>query len=439
MNILSKKILTCIFINCIFLSFDIDAQVNTDFSIYGVMSMSTDIKTHAHEATQYDDSDTSFLSLLLRLEKDTFYVVDTLNFDHNLNNTMRSIVQHKQQKFFVFVEKDMYDYYDPSVAESDQLPNSEYFALLDYSNIPFKLRKLKADSITPFAGAAGPALASYNINGEYYWPYTLDKSYFLLSRQMNTSYRLSDFDRMRNYHVENMPGYSSLKSYTYVFHPDHGYILDRNSLSNWREWSQLIDFDYPSEEEDGGKYKSFKILHHTTNSKYTIGKKTGAEAYFIRDNQSLVWDTLSLPCNKFSIYEDNYLFGTLMKYGSSSNFNSIIGGHKKEDLKEYSKLYANKPNTENLTGKIFVFHIPTRKNVFFQGKDIDTELLAFEKGWIYFRDYDSIKKVRFNEKSLSFDSDSIQTIMKNKDLVPNIHHLFFAPKSGIEIEYVIPK
>lgn len=422
----------CVF----FLTFNINAQSAEDLSIHAIMSMSTDLRTHSHEATQFDRSDTSFLSLLLRLGTDTIHVVDTLNFDYRLNNTMRSIVHHKQHKFFVLVEKDMYDYYRPSFPESNLISNSEYFTVFDYSNSPFVIRKLKTDSLVPFSGAAGPSLASYEINGEYYWPYTLDETYYLLSKKMDVSFRLKDYDRMRDYYVENMPGYSTLRSYTYVFNPNEGCILERNSFLKWQEWGCFNDFDYPIEKEDGSKHKSFKIYFHTDKSKYTIGKKSHEKKkYFIRNNRTLQWDTLILPGNQFSVYAEDFLYGTL---SSRSYYKKVPGFNievNKDVATRYTRKYSSYPELSTLTGVFFIYHIPSKKCIYYKGKDIDTELLALRDGWAYFRVYDTIKKIKFNEKYLSFDYESEVNLAHDQNFVPNVHHIFFAPKNKTIIEH----
>jgi hypothetical protein len=66
-------------------------------------------------------------------------------------------------------------------------------------------------------------------------------------------------------------------------------------------------------------------------------------------------------------------------------------------------------------------------------------LLQIENDWIYYREFDEIHRIRLNNSKLDYDIKTDELLCKDKDIIPNVHHIFWAKKSKLKVEYVKPK
>lgn len=92
-----------------------------------------------------------------------------------------------------------------------------------------------------------------------------------------------------------------------------------------------------------------------------------------------------------------------------------------------------------MTGKFFIYYVPTQQEIEYKGNDLDTELLFIKDDWVYFRDFDKIKRVRQEVVSFSLDKTSEVTICNDREMIPNVHHIFWASDAPIKVESLSPK
>ena len=71
-------------------------------------------------------------------------------------------------------------------------------------------------------------------------------------------------------------------------------------------------------------------------------------------------------------------------------------------------------------------------------KDKDSEVLTIRKDWIYYRVFDEIRKVFLNREKKEINWDTEEIVIKDRDRIPYVHHIFWAPKSELIEEWITP-
>jgi len=430
------------------------SKINKE-SLYLIMSHSKKIFTHQHESSTYNASDTSFISLLLSVEKDHLIVVDTLNYDIKLNNMVNSVTHYDEFKFVTIseIEKDNLTREQFSRRDPNYIIRS-YFNILDYST--GDIVKRKGESGLVGHGTSGDN-SGFIINGNFMYvckpnqDLTDGKSYYYITDKFSKVERpLTDKEWMENYYVKSHSGYRPNWYYNYVI-DTLGNIRHRNSAEEDPYKWEIYKFDYPKVKSESKLVYSLNIVYNTNESKYLIGYKAidGPDqpkgyitTFYLQNKFSKQWKELKkLPSAKFNVYKEDYLYGSLFdfKYIQGEALRDTIAKYEMRNPKKYSTKYATTPNTTFMTGKFFIYHVPTQRILDYKGQDIDTELLYIKDDWVYYRDFDKIKRIKLDISTFSLNPKSEETLCQDHEMIPNVHHIFWASDKPIKVEWLSPK
>ncbi len=435
-------------------------------SLYLIMSHSKKTFTHQHESRSYKASDTSFISLLLSVEKGHLKVVDTLNYDIKLNNMVNSVTHYDEFNFITFSEAEKDNLTREEFSRRD--PNyiiKSYFNILDYSN--GNIVKRKGESGLVGHGTSGDN-SGYIIDGNFMYvckpnqDLSNGKSFYYVTDKFSKIIRpLTDKEWMENYYVKSHSGYRPNWYHTYPI-DTLGNIRHRKSAEEDPYKWEIYNFEYPRVKSEAKLVYSFNIVYNTNKSKYLIGYKAIKSKYLIgykaidgpdqpkgyktiyykQDKITRQWTELkNLPSEKFNVYKDEYLYGTIMDHKNihGEALEDTIAKYEIKNPKKYSTKYATTPNTTFMTGKFFIYHVPTQKVIEYKGQDIDTELLFIKDDWVYYRDFDKIKRIKLNTESFTLNPKTEETLCQDREMIPNVHHIFWASDKPIEVEWLSPK
>ncbi|MBK7008563.1 MAG: hypothetical protein IPH94_02695 [Saprospiraceae bacterium] len=425
---------------------------------YLIMSHSNDINTHKHIKSSYKASDTSFVSLLLSFDKGKINVIDTLNYDIRMNNMVSSVTHYDEFCFFTIGEgeKDNSKNITELLTRGENYMFRSFFNILDYSSGNIIKRKAEVDSLPIPHGTSGDEMG-YIIDGNFMFvckpnkDLSNGKSFYNLTDKYSKIVRpLTDKEWMQNYYIKSHAGY--IPNWYYNFVCDTlGNILHRNSSEdNPYKW-EIFNFDYPRVKSEAKAVSGLNILYNTNKSKFLIGFKQVRSEYqkkglvspiYKKDKQTSQWTELkNLPSIQFSVYKDEYLYGTIMDHKNihGEALEDTIAKYEMRNPKKYSTKYATTPNTTFMTGKFFIYHVPTQRVIEYKGQDIDTELLFIKDDWVYYRDFDKIKRIKLDISTFSLNSKSDKTLCQDREMIPNVHHIFWASEKPIEVEWLSPK
>ena len=125
--------------------------------MYLVMFHDLNVESYSHESTDYKASDTSLVSLLLSVKNNRIDIVDTLNYDRRLNNSVTFVINHDEYDFITIgeYEKDKSHFREEFLANGKNYKFKGYFAILDYSNENIIKRKAEPRLLTPRHGISG--------------------------------------------------------------------------------------------------------------------------------------------------------------------------------------------------------------------------------------------------------------------------------------------
>lgn len=425
---------------------------------YLIMSHSNDIYSHKHIISSYKASDTSFASLLLSFDKGKLKVVDTLNYDIKLNNMVNSVTHYDEFGFFTIgeEEKDNSKNITELLARGENYIFRSFFNIIDYSSGNIIKRKAEVDSLPDPHGASGDE-SGYIVDGIFMYickpnkDYSQGKSIYCVCDKYSKTVRpLTDKEWMENYYVKSHSGYIPNWYYNFVI-DTLGNIRHRNSaVEDPYKWD-IYNFDYPKVKSEAKLVYSFIIAYNTNNSKYLIGYKAidgpdqpkGYKTIFYKQEKiTRQWTVLkNLPSAKFNVYKDEFLYGTIMdhKYIHGEALEDTIAKYEIKNPKKYSTKYATTPNKTFMTGKFFIYHVPTQRVIEYKGQDIDTELLFIKDDWVYYRDFDKIKRIKMDVSTFSLNPKSEETLCQDREMIPNVHHIFWASDKPIEVEWLSPK
>ncbi|MCB0660968.1 MAG: hypothetical protein KDC04_08530, partial [Saprospiraceae bacterium] len=211
--------------------------------------------------------------------------------------------------------------------------------------------------------------------------------------------------------------------------------LKSGHTDDFDSWGDA-DFQGPIKSEDKEKYEGFTIFYLTPSSTFLIGKKDlinnsandSLITYWYLDKRTQEWDTFNLSkfYSNFNVYNDAYLYGTGMNNLRFLSNADTISNLLEENSKFYSDSLGLIPIKQTLTGKFFIFHIPSKTFCEYLGNTQDTEVIQIIDDWIYYRDYDEIRRMKINHTSKIYDISTNELVVKDKYRVPMIHHLFFS-------------
>lgn len=406
-------------------------------NLYFISSNSEDISMleYSREDPVWDDTRILF-NCIWKLNNDTLMLIDTLNFNPK-NNTHLLYLMHQDYDNCIIIkerDRDNWQYLDAHPSESDE--NENYISIFRYGSDTLEVLKINIKNLPTKFSLFG--LNCYFFNGnilffigsdykipEYDYFITKNGDFIHEKRiwDINSLFVKTESSAMiRFFQTNRYPGGKNgrLKS---------GHTEDFDS---WED----ADFQVPSMPGDMEKYRGFSVLYNTPDARYIIGKKDLKEAnlsdslitYWYYDKSNSLWDTFQLHHSylNFNVYNESYMFGTGISDLRFSNNSDTISKLLFENAKMYSDSLGLIPLIQNLTGKFFIYHIPSKTYCEFVGKTPDTEVIQIIDGWIYYREYDEIRRMKLNNFSNQYSLSDSELVVKDKYRVPMIHHLFLS-------------
>lgn len=387
----------------------------------------------------------TYLNLLFRMENDTLHIIDTLNINPAGKFRTDNIIHVKNGKWIYLSEKSRYNKEDYPDADDD------WVTVFDYSNIPFiKRRFIESSDGQRFLRSFTSGFQTENrttlIN-------KVVGSDILIWFYMNNKVEYNEINVQKPVEFGHFStgGYSNIETN----HSVNRYWLDTlgNLALRWQKLGPGVKppsapFKVPEQFLNPKYHNFFKLVINNGSSDWMVGR--GGKGVILSDTlivynkKSKKWSQ-SIKFPEFfslDIYKD-FIYGTEADF--NSNLDSLLTPDiLEESISDFNRRGSNKysqvPFMLDHTGKLFIYHIPTKKMIEWDNKDLDSEMLTVKDGWIYYRVFDEIRKVPLNEKKVKIVWDKQEVVIKNIDVIPHVHNIFWAPKTDhIVEEWITPK
>ncbi len=429
-----------------------------------VMFTSRDVDSEFWDVRNEKEMDRTLPSILWRLEGDSLVLLDTLNFysesdtDFELSE-MYLCRQFTERKWIYMMEREFFPiYYYPKATETDSfLDEDTFLSTLDYSGDDIIIRRLRCSEYTPFKSYSLYSM-SYFENNKIMYEYSFDKNSnhygdFIISKYLNDGHEMRKNTFIDSFYVKDESGMFYREHQLFLIRKDNqikNTIYERNKYETLEDWPEN-DMNIPASDDEYKYYSRFEFLLYTPQNRYIIGKKQrhkpnpdSLELYYVFDKETQIWDTIYMPndVRNFNVYKDRYLYGTIWgrkSYckGYKSSKDCVLAFIKKYP-KKYSWKYSNYPNLANCSGKFFIYDLEKRKYVEMKAEDRDAELIEIIDGWIYYRVYDEIRRMKLGLEPNYFDKSTVEVLVKNKEVIPNVHHIFLKGKCPVVEEWITP-
>jgi hypothetical protein len=401
----------------------------------------------------YPDLEKYFYTILWRLEGDSLVVVDTLNYNPEVSSELNYIYHFAEQKWFLFSEsyKDSKSNYN-AFNYGEDYPAAE--SILDYNDGNLILRRydqrINPESVSKDrTNIMGMFIVKDKVivRSEFHTTDPMSKWYGTDRLSNRYEFHLEDFQNPIEYGV---PGFQSNPG-GFAFTFDSVGIL----RLGWRIYEKFVWKNQPVawlQVPDSMKLTKARLgikicrpdLDYIVIMPYFYDVKKDESIYYntwIMNKKTKVWDKIHLQrgITFFSSYKE-WIYGTeRLKKVYNINLDSFYNiNNKYKD--RYSTRYAEPAPVYNLsTGKLFFYHIPSKKMIIYDTDDFDSELLTIKDDWIYFRVFDELRRIKLNIENITIDFNSEQLLSKNTEIVPNVHHIFFAKKQPLKVEWITPK
>ena len=454
-----KKILFIL----IFVWFAIDnlqsQNLKDSLYLHLVMFTSRDLYTYFDDPTTDEEMDSTKKALLWRLESDSLKLLDTLNLDPSQNNIteMYECKQFSEKKWIYIMEREFFPtYFVPKATEQDSfLSEDTFISVLDYSGDSIIIRRLKGSQYNPFYKYS-LYTEDYYYDAQLWHLYSYDLSpfkVFIISKSLENGHEIKKDIYADSFYIKRESGIFSRFNAFFMIRKDNEVkkrVFERNKYPTLEDWPKS-DMIIPVGEDEYKYYSSFEFLLRTPQNRYIIGRKKrhkpntdSLELYYVFDKETQIWDTIYMPndVRNFNIYKDRYLYGTLWRKCTYCRDykpvrDSVLALIKKYP-KKYSWKYSNYPNLAHCSGKFFIYDLERRKYVEMKAEDRDAELIEIIDGWIYYRVYDEIRRMKLGLEPDYFDKSTVEVLVKNKEVIPNVHHIFLKEKCPVVEEWITP-
>lgn len=416
--------------------------------MYLLMSSSTDHISHwDSKALNPITTDTTKPAVLYMLDRGGIKSIDTINFDQKKGSIMPECRHFDEFKYFYIREKGFKGSWvsDKSGTYYDTYSEGNFVSVLDYSGDTIVLRKANADSIAQSCNLLGGK--TYFLNNELYYSFSqceyqvnyhrnvIDK-YFNIIALGEQEFIYNQYQRS-----ESNSFYRMSSEAGFPFNKKRRLVLNIDSRINKEDWKEVY-FQFPYK-VDIKKYFSILYLLKTEKANKEVlykilysGSTDSITTYYIHDKITKRLDSMNTHFNilGMNLYKNYLGFGTLI-------LNSKYSKNKTKDMpaiSRYSNKYGPIPNLQYNTGKFFIWDL--NKNDFrtYSFDDNDTELLSIHEDWVYYRIYDEIRRIKLSDLNTKNYKQKTELLYKDKERVPHIHHVFWAPEMRFKVEYVKP-
>jgi hypothetical protein len=398
-------------------------------NIYLVMAYIDDYTRYKHEPSNTINRE--YKKIIYKIDSDSLLIFDTLNVAKN--HAMNNLVQFSDENLIYFEERDMYEGISP-----------RFFSFLDTKDDSIIIKRYDSSMDASFLGYAW-YLNTFKCK---------DLLYIKIEQQPGVLYgdavnrnfekkevELEDF---RNVYNEGLTS-GFQRGIGYLFH----YPLDNyNKLkitTGQKKYEDMPDapVQIPVELRDT-LIKSVGVEINTQN--YFVGRGyyrndslniNRPTYYWIYDKQMDTWDTLIFSGSEIFNFKicSNWMYGTRSLKDDSASKRKRLGSEEYEKLlNEEVASIRSKYNLENgstpilfdKTGNIMLYHIPTKTRTIWNTGDKDSEALLIRENKLYYRKYDELRSVNLDIKNFGIIKSSDELIVKEKNVIPFIHHIFFS-------------
>ena len=407
-------------------------------STYFITTSGEDSRTQfPYYPRQNYGSDSILLSCLYKLDLDTLILVDTLNYDPKSFNRVSYMRHFDAHKWILWHEKMTENNKEKYYIENEQFP-SQYISVLDYSSDSIVIRRVDTDSVAP-SGESWSLNQTYLNGSELYFDFSADLSKnnygsYALEKNLDNFIAISeDMFLERGYSkYESGPFYRKFRGFP--FSPsDHKlkYSYYKLPPKLWPDASVQLPYD----SLNGVIFSNFKIFYDTPDSQFMIGsryeysgRKDSSGLIFVYNKSLSKWDTILLPLyvSTFNVYNEKLVYGTAFEecYFPKCNRIDSILSFRKSNASKYSEKFGFTPSVANLTGVVFFLDLPSLSFTEITLSDIDSELLLIQDNFLYYRVYDKIYKSYIDIKNPTIDESTSELLVQDREVVPNIHHMF---------------
>ena len=373
----------------------------------------------------------TYYKLLYKLNNEDLVLVDTLNATDN--QYMERLIHFPDYKLFYYVESGI-----------DILENSDkyYFTMFDYQNGDLVFRRYYTgwdtlwteDSYDYFGFAFLDSNNLYIVNESY-----IDTSgkfnHLGIDRYFNKKY--AGYNEYNNIYEPGISGFQD-KFYNSVSFPWGNTSLLKITWDS--DYNKMGDFKYQLPEKYKNEQDSiYEIIINNENylilnSEYRSFTLDTMKTVYVYNKKDSIWEDIKLPGNYIRVRNwKDWLYGMEVRADSIDfieKYHELIEEKAYREMiflkKKYNSDNGNPPNLNNYTGKMYLYYIPYKKLIAWNSKDRDSEIIMIINGKIYYRVFDELRRVELDEQKKNINWRSDVLLVKNKDIIPYVHHIFFS-------------
>ena len=408
--------------------------------LYLLMASSEDLITHWNsDQLNPLESDTTKPSILFVLENKKLKTIDTINFNQRINTKMLECRHFEEFKFFYIRERDNHAKALKGSEWQLSFEDLNYVSVLDYSGDEIVVRKAIADSIANFCWLfKGGAYLQEN-----QLAYTFSECENQLPYNRNLINKYLQIDEIMEKTFFN-GGYERTES-SYFYRNQMGYPFDKEGnlvrvFIRDSDVGRIAAFQFPYK-VNSKIYSNIKFLLKSPLDEKEIlfkelysGASDSITTYYIYDKSLKQLDSISTAYKMFgmNLYQNKIGYGTL----------SLNPGYSKQPERDmpspsrYSKKFGFVPNLQYNTGKFYIWNLHTNDFNIYAFDDLDTELLSIHEDWVYFRVFDELRRIALPDLESPEYQQKSELLYQDRDIVPNIHHVFWAPEMPVRAEWV---
>lgn len=367
--------------------------------------------------------------IIYKLNGQSLIPLDTMNSEEGYY--LRDFVQFPDHNLIYFVEEEYKNF------EQTRKFNISFF---DYDNDSLIIRRIKSTNTSLFKNFSYDPFSFVRNNDIYIcnqWEFDLQHDKirrFAFDRDFNLSE--VNYKDAHNIYAFGASGYHEQLFFSYKY-PFNGFPKLKIKWESDYEKMPDARFQLPRNLID---YSNPKLFVEANNENYIIGVLgKGARNYIYGTDRLLIykkktrsWDTLTLKGEEpIGRIWKNWIYGTKIW----RDYKTIDDEKTEKTLK---KLYHNGVMDDSWfrDNTLFLYHIPGKKMIEWKPKNGDSEIIQIIDGIIYYRVFDELRKVRLDEKILNIDWSTDELIVKNKDIIPYVHHIFFSNTTQTKCEEV---
>lgn len=420
------------------------AQQDSDEQYLHLVMAYADHEDRLYDHRLPDIENKEFLKLLLRVEGDTLAIVDTLNAKGGLK--MDFLSHCPQERLLYFSESDLFGYDYGSYLSIFDYRDGFTMRRLEYERKPNHLLSFSSPHLLylrdTFVFSTIKDLGEDHMRGVY-----IDVGF---DRYFNErTIQPADF---RSFVVPGAPGMQrtrhSMFPLIYVWENYDSlkiFKINEKSVMVNKELSKIPNA--PFQVPDSLRGEENNIFYAVMNNdEYCVGllfSKIVPNITPINFSALLLnkstgkWSKLTHLDGGLRIMNwGDWLYGTVV---SERYYDRDSSSFTQRQLDRYDEEFGRpKYYGHYYPGVLFLYHIPSEKYIEWKTNDPDSEILTVIDGDIYYRIFDELRKVHLNTDKNHIDWSTDRLIFKDIRIIPNVHWVFFAPKTAVQEVWANP-